>query len=84
MEIIKANANQIMESPSFWDRPFDIVSMTLDLYQLNIDKIKLFEATIKWAEAECRRKRLQVTPFLNIFERLEEESLKVYSITRRR
>ena len=61
-EVIDAQAEVALGSDSFVDVDRDTLECILRRETLNVKEIVLFHAAMKWAEAECSRQSLVVTP----------------------
>lgn len=61
-EVIDAQAEEALASESFVDVDYKTLENILKRESLNVKELVLFQAASKWAEAECARKDLVVTP----------------------
>ncbi|XP_041372635.1 BTB/POZ domain-containing protein 3-like [Gigantopelta aegis] len=59
---ISENAKAVLKSDSFCDLCHDCFVKVIEADQLKADEESVFEASIAWSEAECRRQGREVTP----------------------
>ncbi|XP_041372636.1 BTB/POZ domain-containing protein 3-like [Gigantopelta aegis] len=59
---ISENAKAVLKSDSFCDLCHDCFMKVIEADQLNASEESVFEASIAWSEAECRRQGREVTP----------------------
>ena len=61
LECIDKNTPEALTADGFTDIDIDTLSAVLDRDSLRIKENKLFDAVLRWSEAECQRQSLPVT-----------------------
>ena len=61
LKFINQNGTSVLATEGFININQPCLNIILSSDQLEIDEIKLFEATMKWAEAQCKLQGLEVT-----------------------
>ncbi|XP_072450244.1 BTB/POZ domain-containing protein 2-like isoform X2 [Chiloscyllium punctatum] len=62
LENIDKNTSDAINAEGFTDIDLDTLMAVLERDTLGIREIRLFNAVVRWAEAECQRQQLQLTP----------------------
>ncbi|XP_043909915.1 BTB/POZ domain-containing protein 2-like isoform X2 [Protopterus annectens] len=62
LENIDKNTSDAIGAEGFTDIDLDTLIAVLERDTLGIREIRLFNAVVRWAEAECQRQQLQATP----------------------
>nr|XP_060482969.1 BTB/POZ domain-containing protein 2-like [Panthera onca] len=62
LENIDKNTADAITAEGFTDIDLDTLVAVLERDTLGIREVRLFNAVVRWAEAECQRQQLQVTP----------------------
>ncbi|MBZ3876354.1 BTB/POZ domain-containing protein 2 [Sciurus carolinensis] len=62
LESIDKNTADAITAEGFTDIDLDTLVAVLERDTLGIREVRLFSAVVRWAEAECQRQQLQVTP----------------------
>ncbi|XP_044742243.1 BTB/POZ domain-containing protein 2-like [Chrysoperla carnea] len=62
LDFIDKNATIILASDDFIEIDLDILITILERDTLQINESKLYQAVLRWTEAECKRKHLPSTP----------------------
>ncbi|XP_040593787.1 BTB/POZ domain-containing protein 2 isoform X1 [Mesocricetus auratus] len=62
LESIDKNTADAISAEGFTDIDLDTLVAVLERDTLGIREVRLFNAVVRWSEAECQRQQLQVTP----------------------
>ncbi|KAB1259429.1 BTB/POZ domain-containing protein 2, partial [Camelus dromedarius] len=62
LENIDKNTADAISAEGFTDIDLDTLVAVLERDTLGIREVRLFNAVVRWSEAECQRQQLQVTP----------------------
>ncbi|XP_041524907.1 BTB/POZ domain-containing protein 2 [Microtus oregoni] len=62
LESIDKNTADAIAAEGFTDIDLDTLVAVLERDTLGIREVRLFNAVVRWSEAECQRQQLQVTP----------------------
>ncbi|XP_038634150.1 BTB/POZ domain-containing protein 2-like isoform X2 [Scyliorhinus canicula] len=62
LENIDKNTSDAISAEGFTDIDLDTLMAVLERDTLGIREIRLFNAVVRWADAECQRQQLQLTP----------------------
>lgn len=62
LETIDKNTSEALSAEGFTDIDLDTLCAVLERDTLRIREAKLFQAVVRWAEQECLRQQLSVTP----------------------
>ncbi|XP_007431431.1 BTB/POZ domain-containing protein 2 [Python bivittatus] len=62
LENIDKNTSDAINAEGFTDIDLDTLVAVLERDSLGIREVRLFNAVVRWAEAECQRQQLQVIP----------------------
>ncbi|XP_051495771.1 BTB/POZ domain-containing protein 2 isoform X2 [Apus apus] len=62
LENIDKNTSDAINAEGFTDIDLDTLVAVLERDTLGIREVRLFNAVVRWAEAECQRQQLQVIP----------------------
>ncbi|XP_020636456.3 BTB/POZ domain-containing protein 2 isoform X2 [Pogona vitticeps] len=62
LENIDKNTSDAINAEGFTDIDLDTLVAVLERDTLGIREVRLFNAVVRWAEAECQRQQLQVAP----------------------
>uniref|UniRef100_A0A6I8NRI7 BTB domain containing 2 n=2 Tax=Ornithorhynchus anatinus TaxID=9258 RepID=A0A6I8NRI7_ORNAN len=62
LENIDKNTSDAINAEGFTDIDLDTLVAVLERDTLGIREVRLFNAVVRWSEAECQRQQLQVTP----------------------
>lgn len=62
LEMIDKNTTEALAADGFTDIDMDTLSAVLERDTLRIREAKLFQAVVRWSEAECSRQQLPATP----------------------
>eukprot|EP00112_Aurelia_sp_Birch-Aquarium-sp1_P007955 Seg1869.4 transcript_id=Seg1869.4/GoldUCD/mRNA.D3Y31 product="BTB/POZ domain-containing protein 6" protein_id=Seg1869.4/GoldUCD/D3Y31 len=62
LDIIDCRTTQVLDSCSFTDISRDLLKSVLARDTLWAEEIDIFKAVLRWAEKECKRSNLEITP----------------------
>lgn len=62
LEMIDKNTQEALNADGFTDIDIDTLTAVLERDTLRIREAKLFQAVVRWSEAECSRQQLTISP----------------------